>query len=62
MSLRRHPDLNWGIKDLQSSALPLGYTAILIVFNNKNNIYYYTIKKFLLLSSNNKLLNLINQK
>ena len=25
--IRRHPDLNWGIKDLQSSALPLGYTA-----------------------------------
>jgi len=24
---RRHPDLNWGIEDLQSSALPLGYTA-----------------------------------
>ena len=27
---RRHPDLNWGIKDLQSSALPLGYAAILL--------------------------------
>lgn len=26
-STRRHPDLNWGIKDLQSSALPLGYAA-----------------------------------
>ena len=25
---RRHPDLNWGIEDLQSFALPLGYTAI----------------------------------
>ena len=25
---RRHPDLNWGIKDLQSSALPLGYAAV----------------------------------
>ena len=25
---RRHPDLNWGIEDLQSSALPLGYGAI----------------------------------
>ena len=24
---RRYPDSNWGIKDLQSSALPLGYTA-----------------------------------
>ena len=26
---RHHPDLNWGIKLLQSSALPLGYGAIL---------------------------------
>ena len=26
---RRHPDLNWGMKDLQSKALPLGYTALL---------------------------------
>ena len=26
---RRHPDLNWGIKVLQTSALPLGYSAIL---------------------------------
>ena len=25
---RRHPDLNWGIKVLQTSALPLGYGAI----------------------------------
>jgi hypothetical protein len=25
---RRHPDSNWGIKDLQSSALPLGHAAI----------------------------------
>ena len=24
---RRHPDLNWGIADLQSAALPLGYGA-----------------------------------
>ena len=24
---RRHPDLNWGIKVLQTSALPLGYGA-----------------------------------
>lgn len=24
---RHHPDLNWGIKLLQSSALPLGYGA-----------------------------------
>ena len=26
---RRHPDLNWGIKVLQTSALPLGYGAII---------------------------------
>ena len=26
-SWRRHPDLNWGIKVLQTSALPLGYVA-----------------------------------
>jgi hypothetical protein len=25
---RRHPDLNWGIEVLQTSALPLGYAAI----------------------------------
>ena len=25
---RRHPDLNWGVADLQSAALPLGYGAI----------------------------------
>ena len=25
---RRHPDSNWGIADLQSAALPLGYGAI----------------------------------
>ncbi|GEM_PF-2735990 len=24
---RRHPDLNWGIEVLQTSALPLGYVA-----------------------------------
>ena len=24
---RHHPDLNWGVKLLQSSALPLGYGA-----------------------------------
>ena len=29
ISLRRHPDLNWGIEDLQSTALPLGDTAII---------------------------------
>ena len=26
---RRHPDLNWGIEVLQTSALPLGYGAVL---------------------------------
>ena len=26
---RRHPDLNWGIRVLQTRALPLGYGAIL---------------------------------
>ena len=26
---RHHPDLNWGIKVLQTSALPLGYGAAL---------------------------------
>jgi hypothetical protein len=25
--IRRHPDLNWGIEVLQTSALPLGYAA-----------------------------------
>ena len=25
--IRRHPDSNWGIKVLQTSALPLGYAA-----------------------------------
>ena len=25
---RRHPDLNWGMEVLQTSALPLGYAAI----------------------------------
>ena len=29
VSNRRHPDSNWGVKDLQSSALPLGYVAFL---------------------------------
>ena len=24
---RRHPDSNWGVEDLQSSALPLGYAT-----------------------------------
>ena len=25
---RRHPDLNWGIRVLQTHALPLGYDAL----------------------------------
>ena len=28
-SWRHHPDLNWGVKVLQTSALPLGYGALL---------------------------------
>lgn len=28
---RRHPDSNWGIMDLQSTALPLGYVATLLI-------------------------------
>ena len=28
---RRHPDLNWGVKVLQTSALPLGYGALFIL-------------------------------
>jgi hypothetical protein len=34
LSWRRHPDSNWGIKVLQTSALPLGYAA-----DNNKNIY-----------------------
>ena len=33
---RRHPDLNWGIKVLQTSALPLGYGAIFLRFRELN--------------------------
>ena len=29
---RHHPDLNWGVKLLQSSALPLGYGAITVAY------------------------------
>ncbi|MBP2628572.1 MAG: hypothetical protein H6Q68_3283, partial [Firmicutes bacterium] len=28
LNWRRHPDLNWGIEVLQTSALPLGYAAL----------------------------------
>ena len=35
---RRHPDLNWGIKLLQSSALPLGYGAELLNLKTKDAI------------------------
>ena len=35
---RRHPDLNWGIKLLQSSALPLGYGAELLILKTKDAI------------------------
>ena len=37
---RRHPDLNWGIKDLQSSALPLGYAA--------DFFFWYNIHTFII--------------
>ena len=40
---RRHPDLNWGIKVLQTSALPLGYAAIL-EFVNKSTFYQFHVK------------------
>ena len=34
---RRHPDLNWGIKVLQTSALPLGYGAVnLLIYYSRN--------------------------
>ncbi len=33
---RRHPDLNWGIKVLQTSALPLGYAAICVRMPNRH--------------------------
>ena len=37
---RRHPDLNWGIKVLQTSALPLGYVAIFITaFPHAEKLY-----------------------
>ena len=29
---RHHPDLNWGVKVLQTSALPLGYGATHMLF------------------------------
>ena len=35
---RRHPDLNWGIKLLQSSALPLGSGAELLNLKTKDAI------------------------
>ena len=31
---RRHPDLNWGIRVLQTHALPLGYGAVLEMQEN----------------------------
>lgn len=38
--IRRHPDSNWGIKDLQSIALPLDYTAYSCYELIISNIYY----------------------
>ncbi len=46
---RRHPDLNWGIKVLQTSALPLGYGALLLFYSDKEKIIpfpYIRIKKW----------------
>ena len=40
---RRHPDSNWGIMDLQSTALPLGYVATLLIALNKYIKLYSTI-------------------
>ena len=37
--IKRHPDSNWGVMNLQSTALPLGYTAIILIFKNELNIY-----------------------
>ena len=34
---RRHPDLNRGIKVLQTLALPLGYSALLFALSKKIN-------------------------
>ena len=49
---RRHPDSNWGIEDLQSTALPLGYTAglnpsLLILFFQSRTFSYITTNLFL---------------
>ena len=35
---RRHPDLNWGIKVLQTSALPLGYVAVWSGLRGSNSL------------------------
>ena len=35
---RRHPDLNWGIKVLQTSALPLGYVAVWSGLRDSNSL------------------------
>ena len=44
---RHHPDLNWGIKVLQTSALPLGYSAILQWICLYNYIYAVMLKIFI---------------
>ena len=36
---RRHPDLNWGMKLLQSFALPLGYSAILSFWSGFSQLF-----------------------
>ena len=38
---RRHPDLNRGIKVLQTFALPLGYSAAFVAF-----VLSFTLKAF----------------
>ena len=36
---RRHPDLNWGMKLLQSFALPLGYSAISVILERGSQLF-----------------------
>ena len=41
---RRHPDLNRGIKVLQTSALPLGYGAIQLLIGRKSTLQLFITK------------------
>ncbi len=36
---RRHPDLNWGIKVLQTLALPLGYGAVCLLIKMRHILF-----------------------